>query len=445
MKSVFQIWIGSEIPDREREWVESIRRAAVASGWTHRLWSWRDILDAYGGEPATRLLARCMEVLPARTVYGLLSDYFRLRILADGGGLYLDTDFSCPGGALPELPESGDLWGMVSYRGTSYANGAFWCRTPQAARALADAAAEMLAAALPFDAPDFGARVIELCRKDSTTFGIADKGCGPLWLCTQGHKVLRAGGWAFGLLRPPTIAHSCNGESGALVHHAGGAWREYGARLWDARATDAARADYLAALPPAARPQSSRSLPPAPRHRAAAPAALPDGLVLPRGVRRVVVFSNVTPAPPFELLPGDLCLHLNRARNFPAVRGTQGVTHSLLVRCWEENGARRWFEPESTDGFWQVLHIMDSPMCARRAWWQKYKADTHKSPTSGFIAWQLAREAAPELPVVLVGFAPGENFGTPLWRGHAWSYEAAAYARESAQIVRPEKQRTDHD
>lgn len=203
--------------------------------------------------------------------------------------------------------------------------------------------------------------------------------------------------------------------------------------------------DYLEALPPAARPQSCRSLPPAPRRRAAAPAALPDGLVLPRGVRRVVVFSNVTPAPPFELLPGDLCLHLNRARNFPAVRGTQGVTHSLLVRCWEKNGARRWFEPESTDGFWQVLHIMDAPMCARRAWWQKYKADTHKSPTSGFIAWQLAREAAPELPVVLVGFAPGENFGTPLWRGHAWSYEAAAYARERAQIVRPEKQRTDHD
>lgn len=185
--------------------------------------------------------------------------------------------------------------------------------------------------------------------------------------------------------------------------------------------------------------QSCRVLPAAARQVAAAAPA--DGLVVPRVARRVVVFSNVPQLPPFELLPGDFCVHVNRARNFDAVRETPGVTHAVVVRHSAQR--REWFDPPSTAGFEQVLHVMDAPMCARRAWWRQYrKANPRRCPTTGFIAWQLAREAAPDLPVVLVGFAPGEDFGTPLWRGHAWSYEAAVYARERARIIRPE---TDHD
>lgn len=171
---------------------------------------------------------------------------------------------------------------------------------------------------------------------------------------------------------------------------------------------------------------------------------LADGLNIPRGTRRVVIFSNVVnnfDPRALPLQPGDHCIHINRARQFFKVADMDGITHALVVRRGTERANRRirWYDPPVKDGFTQVLHIADVPMRARRPWWRNYcQRFARKCPTSGFICWHLAQEAAPSVPVVLVGFAPGEHFGTPQWHGHAWAHEAEEYARAGAHIVRPD-------
>lgn len=203
------------------------------------------------------------------------------------------------------------------------------------------------------------------------------------------------------------------------------------------------------ATPPAwLHPQSRRSLPVTLRPREAAQEveAIPpaDGLNIPRGARRIVVFSNVVKdfdPRALPLQPGDHCIHINRARQFFKVVDMPGVTHALVVRRGTERVNRRirWYDPPAKDGFTQVLHIADVPMRARRPWWRDYcQRYARQCPTTGFICWHLAQEAAPSLPVVLAGFAPGENFGTPQWRGHAWAHEADEYARAGVRIVRPD-------
>lgn len=206
---------------------------------------------------------------------------------------------------------------------------------------------------------------------------------------------------------------------------------------------------YTHAVPPWAKPQCSRLLPGIAKKRqenkqpqATEPPA--DGLNIPRGTRRIVIFSNIVDnfdPRALPLQPGDHCIHINRARQFFKVVDTEGTTHALVVRRGTERANRRikWYAPPVKDGFTQVLHIADVPMRARRPWWREYcQKFARQCPTTGFICWMLAQEAAPSVPVVLAGFAPGENFGTPQWRGHAWAHEAAEYAHAGAHIVRPD-------
>lgn len=460
--TVHQIWVGEPMPAREAAWVCSIRTAAAASGFSHRLWGMAELLQAYGNEPATRLLHRCMELLPTATVAGLISDYHRLRVLADAGGLYLDTDFSAPQGVLPALPAEGDVWGMPSHTGTTYANGAFWVRTPAAARALADAAARYLLEVLADPAAaDFPARLAELLRKDARRRGIAETGCGPRWLSTAGLAELARGGWSYALMQPPTLGHSCNAAPAALLHHAAGAWREFGTKLWNTRAREAT----LAALPPHLRPQGKVHRPQTARaaaeeeerrrlmvaaqveketarRRSIAAQVLP----LPHGVQRIVVLSNVVdgwPAERIGLRAGDLCFHLNTARHAAEALATEG-THNWLF-CRHGAGAAphrpRWYTPAAFDGFERVLFLHDRELCSGLKWWAEWQQQSGgKSASSGFIVANTARELWPHLPLVLAGFEPGVYHGTPLWRGHAWQQEAEWYARKDFNLINPERQ-----
>ena len=182
-------------------------------------------------------------------------------------------------------------------------------------------------------------------------------------------------------------------------------------------------------------PQGVRELPQVQRRGAAI--LLPGaqtGLLLPPGVRRVVIFSNVPGVDARTVLkPGDWVVHINRARYFTAVRDIPGVAHTLVVRRGRDHRTGRmvWYEPPSTAGFSQVLRVRDVPMRSHRRWWQEYcREHPGKCPTTGFICWHLAREAAPGLPMMLVGFNPGTDCGTYRWPGHDWEYEAYFYAHE---------------
>lgn len=192
------------------------------------------------------------------------------------------------------------------------------------------------------------------------------------------------------------------------------------------------------------RPQSSRVLPPVVRRGAALllPGAQ-EGLMVPRGTRRIVVFSNVPDvAAAAAVQPGDFVVHINRARQFSAVRGVPGVVHVLVVRRGRDRrtGSMVWYEPPSVAGFQQVVRVADVQLRARRRWWQVYcRTNPGKCPTTGFICWHLAREVAPGVQVVLAGFAPGRDCGTYRWPQHAWDYEAAVYAREGACVLPPKE------
>lgn len=189
-------------------------------------------------------------------------------------------------------------------------------------------------------------------------------------------------------------------------------------------------------LPLWLRPQSSRVLPQV-RRRAVA-ALEDDGLRVPTATRRVVVVSNVPGlAVRAVVQPGDVVVHINRARYFSAVRAVPGVVHVLVVRRGRDarTGRMVWYKPPCVGGFAQVLRVRDVPMRARRRWWQEYcRVNPGKCPTTGFICRRLAREAAPGVPVVAVGFNPGEDCGTYRWPGHAWDYEARVYEQERTSV-----------
>ena len=73
-------------------------------------------------------------------------------------------------------------------------------------------------------------------------------------------------------------------------------------------------------------------------------------------------------------------------------------------------------------------------------WWRDFRAVCKKSPTTGFIAANIMKETAPQLPLLLAGFDPGVKHGTPQWDGHAWDVEARWYAARKFNLYRPRKQ-----
>lgn len=664
--TLHQIWIGDALPTREARWVETVRTAAAASGVAWRLWSFADLLSTFAGEEATEICRAAWQAMPCKTTAGLISDYFRLRVLGCFGGLYLDCDFQC---CTPTLPSFGGYSADLLLlpppnRGPMVGNGFLLARTARAAQALADAAAVRLSALLgsPSD-PLFAPRLVGVMRKTSGKDGIAVHGVGGYWLNGDALPQLRANGYTTDTASEDVAGHAeWRGTCAPLLHMAGGAWREIGAALWEDRQRAAARAlphdllvlvcschgytdrqqryktaeecaeqrqacrrtwlrdlpdgvsyaffagrgaadeadlwqldapDTYAELPAKVHAAFCRalelpgwaylfkcdddsfvSLPrlkkmvdaqdgsarivswhgvvkphtahggagyllprelvaaivadpamptrgaedrevhaaalragaaavfdgrfcpnmrhvprlnneqisahwcspadmlaiyngelfqaarrqamPRPQQQSRRPLPLlrvngaprlmqpqPDGLIIPRDCKRIVVLSNCRGVHPADVLqPGDHCVHLNRAAHAAEAMRVEGTTHALIVRKSAQRAA--WFDAPSTDGMAQVLHISDAAMRSRRAWWRQWLTETGKSPTTGFLAWHLATEAAQGLPVLLLGFAPGVDCGTPLWGGHAWQAEADAYARARACIIKPDNKQK-HD
>lgn len=433
--------------------MDGVRRAAEAAGWRYRLWGWEELLAAFGAEPVAGVFRRAFELPPEvmspAVVASLACDYYRSRVLADGGGVYLDADFECRG-PWPDfaglLGAAGvDVLGLAEFfRGVMCA-GFFAVDDGEPMRCAAEAAAAYLLRTLPPESADFAARLVAECRRDGGRGGLAQHGVGPGW---RRRVVLplweRAGvRWAF--VPRTAVGHRQWREAAALVHMGAARWHEQeGAelsRLWQQRAHAAREmsapvegGDAVAAvLPPWMRPQSTRVLPQVLRRGVAVDgAAVSRGLSVPPGTRRVVIFSNVPGLDARAMVrEGDFCVHINRARHFPAVRNAPRVAHALVVRSGQDSRTGRtfWFTPPDTTGFSQLLHVQDVPMRSRRRWWQDYcRENPGKCPTTGFICWHLAREAAPGLPVVLVGFDPSRDCGTYRWPGHAWGYEAARIA-----------------
>lgn len=459
---IHQIWIGGELPEREAAWVKAIKSAAEAAGHEHRLWSWWDLREAYGGEEPAGVFARAMEALPGGTVAAFICDYYRWRVLADEGGLYLDTDFVLHGG-WPELPVERHVYGMSEfYNEALMCSGILLGNGEEGARAFrlaAELGARHIMRQIKAEQTDFESRLVAMIRGG----GLLTHGCGPAWLRKELLPAWEAAGVTWGRLPREAAGHvqwRSGGEAVSALEHVGTAlWhkdRYERTDYWEKQAAAAAaiaatrRMDILTRAharareeleerPAWLRPGTRSILPRARRRRRADDTrALPlkDGLNLPCEVRRVIVFSNITKGFSVEevgLRAGDLCLHVNRARHFEEARKVEGTMHLLIVRA-RASVRTEWFSPPSTNGFERVWYARSIAELPGMSWLREYAG---KNPSTGFVAANMARTLWPHLPIILAGFDPEGDHGTYRWPGHDWSAEARWYEARGFFMLRP--------
>ena len=457
-KIVHQIWVGSEMPEKEKGWVAGVKAVAEAAGWEHRLWGWAELEMAYGGEPLARVWRRLMADFPMPTTYTLMSDYYRLRVLADGGGVYLDTDFSATG--WPEWPEEGaDVYVLGEFfTRTSPCNGFYYCRRPVIMHHAARLAAKRLLDVLPPDAVDLPSRYVAMVRRDNRGGGLPNKGIGPGFMRRCVLPFWRHHGVSIDFIPAAMVGHRQWETPSALTHHGTAHWHEGGKKDNDPFWADlATRADAITAANNAAQrplhlrpcggvivpPRSGFAKPAQPARGQAAD--IPPQFHIPRDVRRLIVLSNVTTGFAPDMLPlqsGDLVIHCNHARHREAAMRVKGTRHWLFVRHGKGRDPRgwHWYHEGTFDGFEKVFFVDDASMMQPFRWWRDFRAICKKSPTTGFIAANIMRETAPHLPLLLAGFDPGVNHGTPQWEGHDWEVEAKWYTARKFALYRPRKQ-----
>lgn len=453
------------MPAQESAWVASVKTAAESAGWQHVLWDWPKLLQAYGSEPAAVLFQRLMTDFPMPTTYTLMADYYRLRVLADGGGVYLDADFSAT--AWPDWPEDADMYLLPEFFAKNRAcNGFFYCRKPAAMRQAAAIAERRLMIYLPPDSLDLPRKYVDMVRRDARHGGLPRAGIGGGFL-----RCIVLPAWAAARVRADFVPPAMVGHRqwrdvvSALTHYGAAHWHE-GSKaendpFWQRVAADAERkvAQNEAAArrlkidekPAHLRPCGGVLVSSAPRAARLLPtgsartADYPPQFRLRPDVQRVVVLSNVTTGFAPDMLPlqaGDLVIHCNHARHRAAAMAVQGTRHWLFVRHGKGRDPRgwHWYHEGTFDGFEKVFFVDDASMMQPFRWWRDFRAISKKSPTTGFIAANIVREIAPQLPLLLAGFDPGVKHGTPQWDGHAWDVEARWYAARKFTLYRPRQQ-----
>ena len=82
-KTIHQVWVGSPLPDKYKNWTESWKR----NGWEYNLWTEEKLLPIFTEEEK--------EWYFSTPNPGPRSDLARYKLLALYGGIYCDTDFEC--------------------------------------------------------------------------------------------------------------------------------------------------------------------------------------------------------------------------------------------------------------------------------------------------------------------------------------------------------------
>ena len=178
-------------------------------------------------------------------------------------------------------------------------------------------------------------------------------------------------------------------------------------------------------------------LPPAPRCAGSPLGRANPYFSLPANCRRIIVFSNARHLPLPDFSPGDLLVHLNRARSaaaaMQATRGLTGCAHILLVRASDLDSGK-WFWPRRLDGYQAVITLRHETW-QRQPWYSAYRAAGGANPSTGFIAANNLRAWHPHTPIILCGFAPGRDIGTFRSPTHQWDLEARWYADSPAKFT----------
>ena len=84
-KIIHQIWIGGELPEKQKKACGDIQAACNENGWNYKLWRDNDVAEL--GEFKNKEL---YDITPN---FGQKADILRNIILYEHGGVYLDTDY----------------------------------------------------------------------------------------------------------------------------------------------------------------------------------------------------------------------------------------------------------------------------------------------------------------------------------------------------------------
>ena len=199
---VHQIWFGGNMPAEETQWTQGIRAGAERAGLEYNLWTETEIQREFGDEPAWGFFRNLLDVEPGPKVLTLMSDYYRFRVLATHGGVYLDTDFMLSGD-FPELPQCAGILAATE----------FWAPNKPCTGFLAvDAPANFSAVMSAADAQ------LHICRCGLSTLGAADwwranggrnilNLWGPKWYRQRGLRAAMRAGVPVHMVHPRLVGH----------------------------------------------------------------------------------------------------------------------------------------------------------------------------------------------------------------------------------------------
>lgn len=210
---IHQIWLGGNMPAQEQEWTAGVRAGAEAAGHEYRLWTDRELEERWGQYAHWRFFARLRELEPGARVLTLMSDYYRLLLLHEFGGVYLDADMVLEG-PWPRLD--------IPPR-TILAVGEFWARCNPCTGFMAARKGDM--GAVMTAANEQLAQAIVSAKTEGLAAWWARRGgrgilelWGPKWYRGTALRRARAAGIQVQLVPPTKVGHAQWGHGSALTH-----------------------------------------------------------------------------------------------------------------------------------------------------------------------------------------------------------------------------------
>jgi len=85
-KVIHQIWLGGQVPEQFKPFMETWIEAHVGRGWQYKLWTDEDLKD---------LTLYTQDYFDKTKNFGVKADLLRFEILYRYGGVYIDLDFEC--------------------------------------------------------------------------------------------------------------------------------------------------------------------------------------------------------------------------------------------------------------------------------------------------------------------------------------------------------------
>lgn len=212
--NIHQIWLGGDMPEQETRWTDGVFEGAIRAGHAYYLFGDETISARFGNEPAWAWFNELLDcpAAPRAQVLTLMSDYYRFRVMAELGGLYLDTDYMLEG-KFPELDPQGGILAAPEFWKLSDPCTAFLCGSAEAFKPVLREADCKLRQAMS----DSARTGLPAWWKKHGGRGILTM-WGPKWYRTHGLPAAQAEGVQVRMVSRSVAGHVQWGPGSALTH-----------------------------------------------------------------------------------------------------------------------------------------------------------------------------------------------------------------------------------